>query len=455
MDLQLLSKIDYGLYSDSERAELVDELLTDEILRLIENNFENTSVQAQLEGLANYILYGKNTKTNTNAVQEKAVYITTKYSTYAKKNDTSLDELLANPAFDEKTIKDLYTRNTYTRPKNPIRRPTYDSLGNELDPGDGNLPTMRNLWSSIDDMAHRIAMVMGKEEPDPGEKVPVWSSLKLYKMRHWLVDLRKHQYYIREAYEPVMSGSSSFSDRSYIDWGANSGYWRKVPNTPVQPTLPPQSTHTLWRENERTANGKIIPEESRVQWEEGQQRINPATGELEEYHLVRKHVLDFKNPFHVYNLLIEYDKLWKDSWDDMVGQMKTILMAFDEVGRKTHFTPIQEEVLDLKVAHWTNERIQQRLQEKFGVSYNVNYISTMFKKTICEKIAATASRLEKEHMAENEPGSWKKCTTCDRLLLRDKSNFVRKASSSDGLASRCKMCDKNIRDGRPIGYGNN
>ena len=137
-----------------------------------------------------------------------------------------------------------------------------------------------------------------------------------------------------------------------------------------------------------------------------------------------------------------------------MGQMKTILMAFDEIGRETHLTPIQEEVLDLKVARWTNERIQQRLQEKFGVVYNVNYISTMFKKTICEKIAATASRLEKEHMAQDEPGGWKKCTTCGRLLLRDKVNFVRKASSSDGLAARCKQCDKNIRDGRPIGYGN-
>lgn len=101
-------------------------------------------------------MYGKNTKTNTNVVQDKQVHIPTKYSTYAKKSDASLDELLANPAFDEKTVQDLYTRNTYTKPKHPIRRPTYDKLGNELDPGDGNLPTMRSLWLSIDDMERKI-----------------------------------------------------------------------------------------------------------------------------------------------------------------------------------------------------------------------------------------------------------------------------------------------------------
>ena len=452
MDLQLLSKIDYGLYSDTERANLVRQLLTDEVVRVIECNFENPSVQAQLEGLTNYILYGKNTTTNTNVVQDKKIKIATKYSTYAKKADQSLEELLTNPAFDEQSLKDLYVRNTYTKPKNPIRRPTYDKLGNELDPGDGELPTMRTLWLSIDDMAHKIAMVQGKEEPECGETIPVWSSLKLYKMRHWLVDLRKHQYYVRESYQPLIPTRSSFTERSHIDWGANSGYWRKVVNGPVvQPMLPAQSAP--WQELSQTTKGKIIPEESAPQWADGQQRINPATGELEEYHLIRKHILDFKNPLHVYHMLIEYDALWKESWDDVVGQMKLILMAFDEIGRKTVFSPEQELVLDLKVARWTNERIQRCLQETLGFSYNVNYISTLFKKTICEKIAATASRLEKEHLAKGEPEDWKKCSTCGRLLLRDKTNFVRKASTADGLAARCKTCDKNIRDGRPIGYG--
>lgn len=185
---------------------------------------------------------------------------------------------MANPAFDEKIVKDLYIRNTYTRPKNPIRRPTYDKLGNEIDPGHGYLPTMRNLWSSIDDMAHRIAMVMGKEPPETGETIPEWSSLQLYKMRHWLVDLRKHQYYVREAYEPMIPSCTSFAERSHIDWGSNSGYWRKVATGTTM--APPRiKSTTAWQENVRIAKGKIIPEESRTQWVDGQQRIDPLTGE--------------------------------------------------------------------------------------------------------------------------------------------------------------------------------
>lgn len=87
---------------------------------------------------------------------------------------------------------------------------------------------------------------------------------------------------------------------------------------------------------------------------------------MEEYHLVRSHILDFKNPLHVYHLLNMYDRLWKESWDNLNGQMKTILLSFDEIGRKTEFTEAQLLVLDCKVAHWTNERIQLLLQEKLG-----------------------------------------------------------------------------------------
>lgn len=445
MDIGLLNKIDYGLYSDVERANLVTQLLTPSTVVLIEENFTNASVQAQLEGLANYILYGKSTTTHTNQVQQKNISITTKYSSYARKADESLDELLANPIFDEGTVKDLYTRNTYTKPKNPIRRPTYDRLGNELDPGDGDLPTMRILWHSIDLMARKVALALGKEEPDSGEPMPDWSSLKLYKMRHWLIDLRKHQYYIRDAYNQAIPPHHTFPEKSHIDWCQNSGYWVTVPDAPAQSPqrmLPPLPKPLK----------KITPEENLPQWEDGQQRYNPQTGKLEQYHLIRKHILDFKNPYHVYCLLMEYDRLWKESYEDTVGQMKFILDSFDEIGRATQFSKVQEVILDLKVARWTNERIQLYLQENLGYRYNINYISTLFKKGICEKIAATASRLEREHMAQHHVDDWKTCSTCGRTLLRDKTNFVRKASSRDGLAARCKQCDRDIRNGRPIGY---
>ena len=37
---------------------------------------------------------------------------------------------------------------------------------------------------------------------------------------------------------------------------------------------------------------------------------------------------------------------------------------------------------------------------------------------------------------------FKKCTCCGTWLLRGPEIFVRKARSKDGLANRCKKCDK-------------
>lgn len=203
-------------------------------------------------------------------------------------------------------------------------------------------------------MARKIALVLGKEEPDEGEEVPQWSSLQLYKMKHWLIDLRKHQYYIRDAYTQPIPPHHVFAEKTYIDWCQNSGYWVPVPTAPAQDPqriLPPLTKSPL-------SIRKITPEENLPQWEDGQQRYNPQTGKLEQYHLVRKHILDFKNPYHVYCLLMEYDRLWKESYEDTVGQMKFILDSFDEIGRATNFSPVQEAILNLKIARWTNERIQ-------------------------------------------------------------------------------------------------
>ena len=110
---------------------------------------------------------------------------------------------------------------------------------------------MRNLWSSIDDMAHRIAMVMGKEPPEADETMPKWSSLQLYKMRHWLIDLRKHQYYVREAYEPMIPSCSSFVERPHIDWGSNSGYWRKVATSTTMAPPHIQTNNRLARKRKK------------------------------------------------------------------------------------------------------------------------------------------------------------------------------------------------------------
>ena len=61
-------------------------------------------------------------------------------------------------------------------------------------------------------------------------------------------------------------------------------------------------------------------------------------------------------------------------------------------------------------------------------------------------LIAEAARLHADYFLnrDNET-AWKVCTHCGQRKLRDTREFMRKAKSSDGLASRCKKCESKVR----------
>ena len=164
--MNILRYIDYSLYTDKERVEKVNELLADPI----------PLSEFELEGLANYILYGKDESKLTNSVQQKRIMRpNTKFGSFARRNEDSLDELMENPLFDESALHEYNERNTYTKPKNTIARPKYDKNGVLVDAGDSVIPGMPELWDCIDRMARKLDIYNGKIEPNPdspgGERV--------------------------------------------------------------------------------------------------------------------------------------------------------------------------------------------------------------------------------------------------------------------------------------------
>lgn len=82
--------------------------------------------------------------------------------------------------------------------------------------------------------------------------------------------------------------------------------------------------------------------------------------------------------------------------------------------------------------------------EELGIYHQENYISTIWNK-ITQQIADAAQLNYDEWLNKDYNKSWKICNTCGKELLRDPRNFVRKAKASDGLTSRCKCCDKAMR----------
>lgn len=144
-NLNILRYIDYSLYTDRERAEKTSELLAEcPAAELYSNGSiptDGNALSKQLEGLANYILYGKDESKLTNSIQQKRIMQpNTKFGSYARRNEDSLDELMDNPLFDENTIHEYNEKNIYTKPKISIKRPKYDKDGNMIDAGDSVIP---------------------------------------------------------------------------------------------------------------------------------------------------------------------------------------------------------------------------------------------------------------------------------------------------------------------------
>lgn len=370
--------LDFTIYSDFERSEAVGEIL---------QGTKKAPTASELEAMANYILYGKDAN-DQNAVDRGEVEIETKYKSYKKKKADSLDEMMENPLFDERNFKPV-SRTIYTNPK-----PVLDKSLPEL------IPLVEEIerWQAIYDDAVAKANL-----PNPPK-----TKTQIYKLKHFLIDLKKQQYIIQEAVRSV---------RSYPTPSFYSPIYTEDIGTDVRPLglKTGDTTRFISPESDTNSNFKLIE---------------------------RTDTLDLENPHHIYALLEYYSLLFEEGIDNPYSSTKYLLETLDFYISLTHLEESRQEILALKKDKVSNSEIRQTLEQKFGLSYNENYISTIYTKEICKKIADTVT-LHKDHwLQRNNPDAWKFCSCCGKPKLKDPREFVRKKSSLDGFTSRCKVCDR-------------
>ena len=105
-------------------------------------------------------------------------------------------------------------------------RPKYDKKTGELiDPGDSDIPFMQDLWDSIDRMERWIAQLEGKIPPDE-DTVIFEDDYRLYRLKHTLIDLRRHQYYLKDVYKPTLHFLALDHPKAqFYDWSGDAYYW--------------------------------------------------------------------------------------------------------------------------------------------------------------------------------------------------------------------------------------
>lgn len=117
-------KLDFDIYYATDRLEAIKSI-----------DLSNLT-KSELETISNYILYGKDSD-GTSIVDRKEVQIKTKFNSYQRNRNVSLEGLMESPTFDENIFKK--DRQLYKKPK-----PQIDKVKA------AKIPGMIELWDSIE-----------------------------------------------------------------------------------------------------------------------------------------------------------------------------------------------------------------------------------------------------------------------------------------------------------------
>ena len=160
---------------------------------------------------------------------------------------------------------------------------------------------------------------------------------------------------------------------------------------------------------------------------------------------VKKLNFDFRNPEHLLKLYEYKFDLESEQNTDRARLYQTqefLLRTLHYYEERADLSELQQDLLEMKLAHKLNAEIASFLNKKYNKHYNENYISTLFHQKLIPQIAAAA--VAHREIAENLffPENFKKCRDCGQVLLLNSDNFVRQKKSMDGFAPRCKRCEK-------------
>lgn len=392
-------KLDFTITTTADREKYIENYI-----------IGKTFSSKELETIADYILYGKDPDNNNSSiVDRKEVQIKTKYSSYSKKEPESLDSLMESPTFDERIFKPRENHIKFIKPKIDREK-------------DKDIPGIQELWKTIDYYQNLIDANLGKLSEEESSKYRKLSSLELYKIKHMLIDLRRQQFYLKDSVKPTELTFGTSAHKQLPIYEEESINWDiKGSNYAIAPL------------------GLFIGKDLKF--------INPReyNGIQYNYDAAAKYILDFRNPLHIYFLLEHYEDLSISNNKNPDSTVQYILDTLNFYIDFANLSETKQTILKMKIKKYSNLEINRYLKKEFNLNHSDNYISTIWKQKICGDIAAAASLHYDYYLNRENKFNWKKCSQCGQFKLKDTREFMRNSRSSDGLANRCKRCDKENR----------
>ena len=340
-------KLDYSLQTPEERNELVKQIL--------EENPEPN--EKYLEILADYLILCMEKQEK----KERKILTDNRMVT-VNKRETSFEGLVSQFENGEDGIYNLITDN-----KNTIFQPKVTITKKDLE----EIQPLRQL---------REAIVMWEE------KLKTATGRDAFIIKKTLIDLRKDQYVIKNAYR------------------------RPITLTKI-------------------SHGKNMIMLDGEEW-------------VDEDGNVQSKGVSFCNPEVCSAFLCNYSKLKEDSYSNFESNTWYMIYDFENlVDKALADNPVYMRLVECKIDGMQNIDIQETLQMEFGIKHSVEYISSLWRKKIPSMIAAVAEdEFLNWYYLQVEPGKYKRCSRCGQIKLAHNKYFSKNKTSKDGFYSICKCC---------------
>ena len=340
-------KLDYTLTTPEERVKLVEQILE-------ENPDPNDKY---LEVLADYLILCMEKQEK----KERKILTENRMAT-VNKRETSFEGLVSQLENGEDGIYNLMNDSKVT-----IFQPKVTITKKDLE----EIPPLRQLRDAIELWEAKLKVTEGKSA---------------YVMKKALIEMRKDQYIIKNAYRKPIIPNKLVRSKSWIRLDDSYSF---------------------------DEEGYVIP-----------------------------HGVSLCDPKVCSAILCNYSKLKQDSWGEFEKDLWYLIYDFERVCDKAlENYPLYMKVVECKIDGMQNIDIQETLQLEFGIKHSLEYISSLWRKKIPGLIASQAEdELLDWHFLEVEKGKYKRCSRCGQIKLAHNKYFSKNKTSKDGFYSICKAC---------------
>ena len=341
-------KLDYSLETPEERKALVEQILQED---------PNPS-SAYLEILADYLVLCMEKQEK----KERRLLTENRMATINKR-ETSFEGLCASFENGEDSVYNLMNND-----KNIIFRPKVQITKRDLE----EIPELQDVRDSIEFWEEKLKTATGRNA---------------YIIKSTIIELRKDQYLIKEAFRKPIILKQFTSSMSYIP-------------------------------------------------------LNEEIGIDEESGYVIPNGVSLMNPKVVSAVLCNYSALKEQCWGQFDNDLWFFMKDFDDcANRALKDYPVYDRLVVLKVDGKQNQEIQEILEAEFNIHHTTEYISTLWRNKIP---ALIASQAEDDYLdwyyREVEKGKYKRCSRCGQIKLAHNKYFSKNKTSRDGFYSICKKC---------------